>query len=215
MDVSIERDGTAEARRALERCVVAGGIALFPADTLYGLACDPSNATAIDRIHELKGREDGKPSAVMFFAPLAMRELLSALGPRTRAAIGALLPGPVTLVVNNPEHRYPLACREDPGRLGLRLIEGPLVGARCGILQTSANRSGQPAPSRFGDVDAGIRAGADLAIDGGELRGEPSTVVDLTALEATGRWSMLREGALSGEELSRRLTASVAEDGGG
>jgi L-threonylcarbamoyladenylate synthase len=209
MLVSIERDGAAPARDALERCVARGGVALFPADTLYGLACDPSNAAAIDRIHALKGREDAKPSAVMFFAPLAMREVLSALGSRTRQAIGALLPGPVTLVVDNPEHRYPHACREDPGRLGLRLIEGPLGGARCAIFQTSANPSGQPAPSRFADVDAAILDGSDLAIDGGELRGEPSTVVDLTALEATGRWEVLRAGALSDGELSRRLSAVI------
>jgi L-threonylcarbamoyladenylate synthase len=209
MVVSIERDGAPRAREALEQCVAEGGVALFPADTLYGLACDPSNGAAIDRIHALKGREDAKPSAVMFFAPLAMRELLSALGPRTREAIGALLPGPVTLVVDNPEHRYPLACREDPGRLGLRLIQGPLAGARCAIFQTSANFSGRPAPSRFADVDAAVSARADLAIDGGQLHGEPSTVVDLTALEATGRWSILRAGALSDAELSRRLTAGA------
>ena len=87
---------------ALERCIDGGGVALFPADTLYGLACDPSNGPAIDRVHALKGREARKPSAVMFFAPLAMRELLRRVGPRTREAIGALLPGPVTLVVDNP-----------------------------------------------------------------------------------------------------------------
>jgi L-threonylcarbamoyladenylate synthase len=205
MVVSVEPDGGGEAREALERCIVGGGVALFPADTLYGLACDPANGAAIDRIHALKGRQDAKPSAVMFFAPLAMRELLSALGPRTRDAVGALLPGPVTLVVDNPEHRYPLACREDPGRLGLRLIEGPLAGARCAIFQTSANLSGAPPPSRFGDVDPAILAGADVAIDGGELRGRPSTIVDLTSLDATGSWSVLRSGALSEAELERRL----------
>ena len=54
------------------------------------------------RIHRLKGRDDGKPSAVMYFSPLAMRELVAGLGPRTAAAVSALLPGPVTLVVANP-----------------------------------------------------------------------------------------------------------------
>lgn len=205
MAVSIERHGAADARRALERCVAAGGTALFPADTLYGLACDPSNPAAIDRIHELKGRQEGKPSAVMFFASGAMREVLSALGPRTREAIGALLPGPVTLVVNNPGHRYPLACREDPERLGLRLLPGPLAGARCAIFQTSANPSGEPAPSRFEDVAPGILAGVDLAIDGGALRGQPSTVVDLTRLDADRSWRVLRRGAVSAEQLGRRL----------
>ena len=85
----------------------------------------------------------------MYFSPLAMRELVAGLGPRTAAAVSALLPGPVTLVVANPEHRYPLACREDRERLGVRLIAGPLAGAMCPVFQTSANLSGEPAPARF------------------------------------------------------------------
>jgi L-threonylcarbamoyladenylate synthase len=199
-------------RRELERCVLGGGVALFPADGLYGLACDPANQGAIDRIHRIKGRDEGKPSAVMFFAPLAMRELIATLGPRTRDALGALLPGPVTLVVANPQHRYPLACGEDPERLGIRLIEGPLAGAGCAIFQTSANRSGEPAPSRFGDVEPEVADAVDLAIDGGELTGMPSTVIDLTAIEAGGDWSILRDGALARERASEALAGLVAGD---
>ncbi len=190
-----------------EACISEGGVALFPADTLYGLACDPSNATAIDRIHALKGRDDGKPSAVMFFAPLELREVLSMSGPATRDAIGRLLPGPVTLVVANPRGLYPNACREDRERLGIRLIEGPLAGARVAILQTSANRSGETAPHRLDDVDEEIRGGVDLVVDGGEVGGEPSTVVDLTRIEE-GEWTVLREGALSSQALDTALRAA-------
>ena len=75
---------------------------MFPADGLYGLACDPLDAAAIERIHRIKGRDDGKPSAVLYFSPLAMREVLEGLGERTREAVAALMPGPVTLVVANP-----------------------------------------------------------------------------------------------------------------
>jgi L-threonylcarbamoyladenylate synthase len=203
--VSIERDGPAAARAALERTVRGGGVAVFPADTLYGLACDPLDAAAIHRIDELKGRPADKPAAVLYFSPLAMRELVATLGPRTRDALGALLPGPVTLVIANPERRYPLACREDPERLGVRLIDGPLTGAAVAVYQTSANRSGEQAPSRFDGVDERVAAGADLAIDGGELRGQPSTVIDLTAIEGSGGWSILREGAVPVEEIRRRL----------
>jgi len=203
--ISIERDGPTRARAELERCVANGGVALFPADTLYGLACDPSRRAAIERIHELKGRDDGKPSAVMFFSPLAMRELLSTLGHRTREAIGVLLPGPVTVVVRNPGRLYPLACREDPERLGVRLIDGPLAGAGCAIFQTSANRAGEPPPSRFGEIEPEILAGADLAIDGGELGGAPSTVIDIAGIEAGGGWDVLREGALGAADLARLL----------
>jgi L-threonylcarbamoyladenylate synthase len=205
--VSVERAGADAARAALERCIGGGGVAVFPADGLYGLACDPLDAGAIARIHGIKGRDDGKPSAVMYFSPLAMRELVAGLGPRTRQAVAALMPGPVTLVVANPERRYPLACREDPERLGVRLIGGPLAGAACPVFQTSANRSGEPAPSRLGDVDPAILAAADLAIDGGELTGAPSTVVDVADIERD-KWRILREGGLSAAEVKAALAGA-------
>jgi L-threonylcarbamoyladenylate synthase len=208
--VAIESDGPDAARTALERCVGEGGVAIFPADTLYGLACDPLRPEAIERIHAIKGRDEGKPSAVMYFSPLAMRELVSGLGSRTRDAVAALLPGPVTLVVANPEHRYPLACREDPERLGVRLVEGPLAGAMTPIFQTSANRSGEPAPTSFDQIDEEVLAGTDLAIDAGALIGEPSTVVDVTGIDEKGGWSILREGALPAAEIDRRLGATTA-----
>jgi L-threonylcarbamoyladenylate synthase len=192
-----EGDGS-EARGQLERCVRSGGVAVFPADTVYGLACDPLNEEAVERINALKGRDAHKPSAVMFFDRAPMRELLATLGPRTRAAFKTLLPGPVTLVVRNPIRLYPLACREDPERLGVRLIGGPLAGAGCAVLQTSANRSGEPDPRSLEDVDPEILAGVELAIDGGAVFGEPSTVIDLTALDERGEWTILRDGALPG-----------------
>jgi L-threonylcarbamoyladenylate synthase len=201
----IAEQGGEAARSALDRCIAAGGIAVFPADTLYGLACDPRNAAAIDRIHALKGRDERKPSAVMFFSPLAMRELVATLGSRTRDALGALLPGPVTVVVHNPERRYPLACRDDPERLGVRMVEGPLAGAAAALLQTSANRSGDQAPHRFEDIDREILAAVDLAIDGGQLGGEASTVVDVSGIEVGEGWEVLRQGALPRAELERRL----------
>lgn len=194
--VSLERDGAEAARAALEGCIGRGGVVVFPADGLYGLACDPLDPAAIERVQRLKGRDEGKPSAVMYLSPLAMRELVEGLGPRTREAVGALLPGPVTLVVANPERRYPLACREDPERLGIRLIGGPLAGTMCPLFQTSANRSGEPAPASLEQVPQQIVEGADLAIDGGALTGLPSTVVDLTRFDTSGEWAILREGAL-------------------
>lgn len=205
--VSVARDGAAAARAALERIIAAGGVAVFPADGLYGLACDPLDAAAIRRIHEIKGRDEGKSSAVMYFSPLAMRELVADLGPRTRAAVSALLPGPVTLILANPGRRYPLACREDPERLGVRLIEGPLAGAMCPVFQTSANRTGEPAPASFEDVPAPIRAAADLAIDGGRLTGLPSTVIDIASLDKDGSYRVLRRGALSQGDLAGALAS--------
>lgn len=203
--LSIRREGAAAARSALQGCIGAGGVAVFPADGLYGLACDPLDPEAIERIHRIKARGAGVSSAVMYFSSLAMRELLGELGDRVRAALAVLLPGPVTVVIPNPNRRYPLACREDPGRLGVRLIGGPLGGLICPIFQTSANRSGEPAAARFEQLGAEIIAAADLAIDGGALSGLPSTVIDLSAFEQGGEWAILRQGALSAGDLGARL----------
>lgn len=208
--VSIARDGADVARSELQRCLSDGGVAVFPSDGLYGLCCDPLNAAAVDRVHQLKGRDDGKPSAVMYLAPLAMREVLSGLGPRTLDAVAALLPGPVTLVIANPDRRYPLACRDDPERLGVRLIEGPLAGLMQPLFQTSANLSGEPAPASFEQVPETIRSGADLAIDGGELGGEPSTVIDVSRIDQKGGWEILREGAMPAGAIVSRLGAAGA-----
>ena len=211
--VSIARDGALAARAALERCVHSGGVALFPADGLYGLACDPLRAAPIARVHSLKQRDDGKSSAVMYLSPLMMRELIAGLEERSRRAVGVLLPGPFTLIVSNPARRYPLACREDPKRLGVRLIGGPLAGASCVLFQTSANPSGEPPPARFEDAEPGIVEAVYLAIDGGELTGLPSTVVDLTAIERGGAARLLREGAASRAESARRLGAAGIDVG--
>ena len=107
----LDRGGRRRERRARRwtATIAAGGVAVFPADGLYGLACDPLRADAIARLHALKGRDDGKPSAVLFFSPLILRELISSLGEPTREALGALFPGPVTLVVAQPG--APLSAR--------------------------------------------------------------------------------------------------------
>ncbi len=75
-----------------DRCIAAGGVAVFPADTVYGLACDPENRAAIERLYALKGRPTGKPSAVMWFDALRALDALPELGPRTRATDAAAAP---------------------------------------------------------------------------------------------------------------------------
>jgi len=95
-------------------------------------------------------------------------------------------------------------------RLGLRVpgLSGglePLAAMGRPVLQSSANPSGGAAARRLEDVDEGIRAGVDLVLDGGELPGTPSTVVDLSAYEEGGSWSVAREGAVPTAELEEAL----------
>jgi len=182
-----------------------GGVAVFPADTVYGLACDPDSREAVERLYLLKRRRPDKPAAVMFFDVELALAALPELGARSRGALEALLPGGVTLLVPNPAGRFPLAGGGPV--LGLRVPAGPLTGVRWPVLQSSANRAGGPDPRRIDDVPEFIRDSADLVLDAGELPGTPSTVIDLTAYEREGAWSVVREGAVPADEIRRRLAA--------
>ena len=189
-----------------ERCIAGGGVAVFPADTVYGLACDPLDAAAVERLYKLKGRPPSKPAAVMFFDPETALATLPELGPRVRAALARIVPGPVTVLLANPEHRFPLACGPAPETLGLRVPDVPtLAGVGLPVLQSSANLAGGPETSRLEDVPEAIRTAADLVIDGGELPGTPSTVVDLRRYEESGQWGVARTGAVRYMDLAEAL----------
>jgi len=205
---------TAEDVERFRSCIAAGGVALFPSDTVYGLATDPESEEGVHRLYALKGRPPDRPAAVMFFDSGLALAALPELGPRTRAALERLLPGPLTALVANPARRFPLACGPEPQRLGLRVpsLEGalaPLAGARWAVLQSSANRSGGPDARRVGDVDPELRRGVDTELDAGELPGTASTVVDLTryeGYESGGRgYRILREGAMPAAAVAARL----------
>jgi L-threonylcarbamoyladenylate synthase len=197
----------------LEECLAGDGVALLPTDTVYGLACNPESEIALRRVYELKRRPPVKPSAVMFFAWEPASEALSELGSRTREAFVKLLPGPVTLLLPNPRQRFALAC--SPGGVQTRLLglrvpafDGPLAAlASIGVpaAQSSANLSGGPDPRRFQDVPVELRAGADLVLDGGELPGSASTVIDLSEYETEGLWRIVREGPIGRATLEQVL----------
>jgi L-threonylcarbamoyladenylate synthase len=192
---------------AFERCLAADGVAVFPADTVYGLACAPDSRHGVERLYWLKGRPQDKPAAVMFFSLDILLDALPELDERVVVALRALLPGPVTALVPNRERRFPLACGPDPATLGLRVpkVENGLREVRSPVLQSSANRSGGPDPARLADVPPALRAAADLVLDGGDLPGTPSTVVDLRAPE----WRILREGALSRDAVAATLAGDT------
>jgi L-threonylcarbamoyladenylate synthase len=202
----------------LEECLAGDGVAVIPTDTVYGLACNPRSEIAVRRIYELKRRAPAKPSAVMFFALEPATRALPEVGARTRTALRALLPGPVTVLLPNPERRFPLAC--DPagshsGLLGLRVpaLGGALAALRrIGVpaAQSSANLSGATDPGAadprsLQDVPVELREGADLVLDGGTLPGAASTVIDLSEYEHTGSWRIVREGPLEQATVKRLL----------
>ncbi len=201
---------TSEDAERLRECVAGGGVAVFPTDTVYGVCCDPNDRAAAQRLYELKGRPPARPAAVMFFALAPALRALGELNLSERCALQALLPGPVTLLLENRSSDFLAACRSDPATLGLRVPWLPdglhaLAAIADPVMQTSANLTGEPDARTLADVPAALRDGADVVLDGGTLPGIASTVVDLREYDASGAWHVLREGALATEAVGELL----------
>jgi L-threonylcarbamoyladenylate synthase len=201
---------TADQVAEFEEVISGGGIAIFPTDTVYGLGTHPDSVEGAHRLYWIKGRSPDRPAAVLFFDLERALAELPDIGLKTRAAMDRLMPGAVTVLLPNPSTRFPLACGAEPDRLGLRVPElgerlAKLANITLPILQSSANPSGETDPRSIEDVDPRIRRGADVELNAGVLAGTPSTVIDLTRYEASGEYEVLREGAVSAEEVETLL----------
>lgn len=193
---------------ALVAAVHAGRPVLMPTDTVYGLCATSHSADAADLLARLKGRERGIPLALAAASVDALVELVPELRGRAEATARALLPGPLTLVVANPAGRFAWLSGERAGTLGVRV---PALAGEArqaldrvqAVVATSANLHGGPDPRRLADVPAGIRAACAAELDGGDLPGIPSTVLDLSGPEPR----VLREGAVPAAEALARAAA--------
>ncbi|SRR6266516_3581317 len=188
----------------------AGDPVVLPFDTVYGLAADPFRKEPTRRLYELKGRDQTEPSALVARDLDQLLECLPELDGRAVSLARLLLPGPVTLVLPNPARRFRWLTGTNPDTIGVRVpdFDGPgaEVLAQVGALvATSANHPGAPDPKRLDEVAEDIRLGAAALVDGGELPGSPSTVIDLSGAKPR----ILRDGALPAEEALRRLGAAV------
>jgi L-threonylcarbamoyladenylate synthase len=184
----------------------AGGLVVIPTDTVYGLAADGASEAAARALYAAKGREATRPTALLFASVDDVIDCVPELPAPALAAVRALLPGPLTLVLPNPGGRFGWLNAERPDALGVRVprLDGPggdVLAALRVIVATSANLPGGPDPRRLTDVPAAIRDAAGAVVDGGELPGTPSTVVDLTGHAPV----ILREGAVRADEVRTRL----------
>ena len=175
----------AEAARTLR----AGGTVLVPTETVVGLV-----ATDARRLNEAKSSDPGKPLTLLCASSEEAFALAGSVSELARALAESLWPGPLTLVLDRPAG----------GTVGVRVPRGKateVLEAFGGPLYaTSANLSGEPAPTSLEDVDPRILEDADLIVQGGPGDGEPSAVVDLSE----GRVRLLRAtDRLTEEELSR------------
>jgi L-threonylcarbamoyladenylate synthase len=193
--------------------VRAGLPVLLPTDTVYGLATAPDQEEAVRRLARLKGRSEEQPIALVAASVDVLREFLPELEGAEDAVARSLLPGPYTLVVPNPLRRLPWLSRANPSTIGVRVpTVGGVVKAALddlgAVAATSANLHGGPEPRRLADVAPSIRAACAASLDGGELPGIASTVLDLTATPPR----VLREGAVSAGEALARVSRALGRE---
>ena len=184
---------------------------VLPTDTVYGLCADPYREAPSRELYRMKGTPPEQPMALLAHDLDLLFECVPELRGRSGTMVRALLPGPFTLILPNPAQRYRWITGSTPDLIGVRVPEltgpGAEVVSRVGaVVATSANSHGGQNPRRLEDVPVEIRAGAAAVVDGGELPGTPSTVLDLSGEEPR----VLREGAVpAGEAIERALAAAV------
>jgi L-threonylcarbamoyladenylate synthase len=171
--------------------IESGELVVIPADTVYGLACRPDREEAVRALSALKGRSADQPIALVAASVEALLELIPEL------SLSRVPRGPFTLVLANPARRLSWLSGARTDTIGVRVPE--LSGAAAELLErvgvvaaTSANLHGDPDPRRLDEVPDDIIERVAAVLDGGELPGTPSTVIDLTGLEPR----VLREGAV-------------------
>jgi L-threonylcarbamoyladenylate synthase len=196
---------------AAVEAIRTGRLAVVPTDTVYGLAASPYSEAPVRRLYRAKGREDVQPTALV----AADLELLFECVPELRGRAGtiarALLPGGFTLVLPNPARRFRWLTGSNPEAIGVRVpvLAGPggEVLTRAGVIvATSANLPGGPDPRTLDEVPEQILAAAAAIVDGGELAGTPSTVIDFTGAEPV----VLREGAAPSVDALERVRAATS-----
>jgi L-threonylcarbamoyladenylate synthase len=174
-----------------EQLLRAGALAVLPTDTVYGIGCAAGLPDACARLYAVKERPADQPTAVVFGSVPAAADALGTGLPED------LLPGSVTVIVQNPGRRFAYLCGPAPERIGVRVPElAPAVAALAdavgGLAMTSANRRGEAAPGRLSDVPPELLSVAGVVVDGGTLPGVASTVIDLTGSQPR----VLRQGPI-------------------
>jgi len=185
--------------------ISAGQVLGMPTDTFYGLAADPFNLRAVDRVYEIKSRSRHKPLSLLIEDVDQAEDLANSLPEEFRALAKKFWPGPMTIIVKAAS-RLPLKVTANTGNVALRVPSAKIPlevvkAAGIPITATSANLSGESECTTAEAVRDQLGVRIPIIVDGGTSPREiASTIVDLTDEEA--RWKILREGAISSQEIS-------------
>ncbi len=186
----------------------AGDVVALATDTFYGLAVDPVNLRAVDRIYDLKTRARHKPLSLLIKDHTQAYELARCLDAAFDRLAERFWPGPLTLVVR-AGGKLPLRVTANTGNVALRVPDSTLcriIVRELGlpITATSANLRGLPECTYAGCVREQFGDKIPLILDSGPTaRSVATTIVDLSG--GSNSWMILREGAIPTHEIALAL----------
>lgn len=180
-----------------------GGVVAFPTETFYGLAVDPFNNEALERLFRLKERSRAKPVLVLIDKIESLGRLVQVTPEQYHALIAGFWPGPLTLVFAGLT-RLPALLTDSRGTVGVRLSSHPLARRLAkafsgAITGTSANPSGLPPAVTPAQVQELFPVGIDHIIDGGQVPGGAGSTI--IGVEGDGL-QLIRDGSISYEDIS-------------
>ena len=185
------------------------GLAIFPTDTVYGLAGSAGSGSAIEKIYQLKQRPKDKPFIIFITDIDFIDRIKVEITPRVRKLLNAFWPGAVTFVFKNNGNGF---SRYLGDKIAVRIPDHTVIldilkGFNDPLVVTSANISGEGSPAEFDEIDAGILDNIDIAIDAGRCKFSlASTIVDISGNEP----EILREGAVSAEKIMKEWEVNTA-----
>ncbi|MDO8957125.1 MAG: L-threonylcarbamoyladenylate synthase [Deltaproteobacteria bacterium] len=188
------------------RIILQGGVVAFPTETFYGLGADAGDVVALQKVFQIKGREENKPLLLLVAGRTWVQDLVKKISPAAEALIERFWPGPLTLVFEASAHLPPILTA-NTGKVGLRVSSHPVTQALVqavgrAITGTSANLSGQASPSLAAQVSQALGKKVDAILDGGKTAGGLGS----TVLDVSGVWpKIIRQGAISRSELAAFL----------
>ncbi len=187
----------------------SGQVLGMPTDTFYGLAADPYNLKAVERVYEIKSRSRNKPLSLLIESIEQAEELSRPLPEEFYILARKFWPGPLTVIVK-ASARLPLKVTANSGNVALRVPAaaipiGVIKLAGCPITATSANLSGERECTTADAVRAQLGERVAIIVDGGTAPREvASTIVDLSG-EADIHFRVIREGAIPTADILEAL----------
>lgn len=176
--------------------LVAGGLILYPTDTIWGIGCDATNEDAVQRVYELKKRTDSKALITLLDSPAKLNYYIENV-PDVAWDLIELADKPLTIIYDNARNVAPNLIAED-GSLAIRITKETFSQGLCNrfrkaLVSTSANISGEPSPANFSEISDEIKNGVDYIVQYRREDASKAKASSIIKLGKSGEIKIIRE----------------------